>query len=57
MVNGKIHTVHLGDTYDGMSVDPVVEITEEGTLSSTREPWAIRARNGITVRSVPNKLR
>jgi hypothetical protein len=57
VVKGKIHPVHLGDLYDGESVDPVVAITEEGTLRSTREPWSIRAQSGKTIRSVPKKLR
>ena len=57
MVKGKIHTVHLGDPYDGVSVDPVVAITAEGTLRSTREPWAVRAQSGKQLRTVPKKLR
>ena len=57
MVDGTAKHVHLGDPYDGVSVDPVVEKIEEGTLKTTRESWAIRAQKGHRVRSVPKSMR
>ena len=57
MAGGKIEIVHLGGPYDGVSVDPVVEIIEEGTLRSTRQPWVVRAQRGKYLRNVPKKLR
>ena len=57
VVDGKAKHVHLGDPYDGVSVDPVVEKIVEGTLKTTRESWAIRAQKGHLVRSVPKRMR
>ena len=57
MVDGRVESVHLGDPYDGVSVDPVVEKIEEGSLKTTRESWATRAQKGQYVRNVPKHLR
>ena len=57
VVDGVVKNVHLGDPYDGVSVDPVVEKIEEGTLKTTRDSWAMRAQTGQSVRNVPKNLK
>ena len=57
VVDGNVQSVHLGDPYDGVSVDPVVEKIVEGTLKATRDSWSIRAQTGQYIRNVPKKMR
>ena len=57
VVDGNVQSVHLGDPYDGVSVDPVVEKIVEGTLETTRDSWSIRAQTGQHIRNVPKKMR
>ena len=57
VVDGNVQSVHLGDPYDGVSVDPVVEKIVEGTLRNTRDSWLIRAQTGQHLRNVPKKMR
>ena len=57
VLDGVVKNVHLGDPYDGVSVDPVVEKIEEGTLKTTRDSWAMRAQTEQSVRNVPKNLK